>query len=87
MCSSSGVTTGVSCARSPIISSCTPPKGWYRSRNRRNTASMASNKSERTIEISSMMSKSNEAITFRLVRLKSNLLLIWAFGTKGERGN
>ena len=87
MRSSSGVTTGVSCCRSPIISSCTPPKGLLCSRKRRSTESMASSRSLRTIDISSMMSRSSEEMMRRFSLLKSNLLLICALGTNGEKGS
>ena len=87
MRSSSGVTTGVSCAKSPIISNCIPPKGSPCSRNLRNTASIASSKSARTIDISSIISKSDEAIIFLFSLLKSNLLSTLAPGTYGENGN
>ena len=48
---------------------------------------MASSKSLRTIEISSMMSRSSEAMMRRFSLPKSNLLLIWELGTKGEKGS
>src|SRR5690606_26763752 len=65
--------TGDNCCKSPIISTCTPPNTLFLFLKRRRVLSIPSNKSERTILISSITNKSIDLIILILVLL--NFLL------------